>query len=136
MGLDITVVLLCGYKIKLSDVFESGLIDSEIMSGDEWQFLDEDECKVEVLEFILCPKLKQMLNSSVWKGYILSSTQSECDWETSYLYIYNNREMLYYGCVPDHANGVVSVETADNIPIDLDVDCGPYAIHWVVSGSW
>ena len=45
MGFDINVYLLDGYKIPLNVAFEYNLLDPAILEGDDWQCLDDPDCR-------------------------------------------------------------------------------------------
>ena len=136
MGTDIIVHLIHGYKITLAQAFELGLLRSEIMDGDDWQLVGDAEERDEIIDrHVISPQLRALLESSEWNLYILTSTQSDCDPLSSFLYVYNRRDVLYSGRIPDYESGIIDAWHSDghlNIP-GADVK---YAVHWVVEGSW
>lgn len=140
MGTDIIVHLLYGHKMTLSAAFENGLIYPGIMDEDDWQLVDDAEYREEIIgRHVTSPQLSEMLQGGEWNIRIVASTQEVCKPEDSFLFIYNRREILYSGRVPDYETGVVPspTATADDVAVvNLIPAVGVYAAHWVVEGSW
>lgn len=138
MGTDIIAHLLYGFKITLSQAFETGLLRPEIMEDDDWQLVGEKDCRHEIIDrHVGSPLLSALLENGEWNLYILASTQSDCDPAASFLFIHNRRDILYSGRIPDYECGVIDAHHAERISAlvlpGMEVE---YAIHWVVEGSW
>lgn len=136
MGTDIIVHLFYGYKMSLSEAFDGGLIAPGIMDGDDWQLVDDADYREEIIgRHVTSPQLCRLLLSGEWNIHIVASTQEVCKPGASFLFIYNRREVLYSGRVPDYETGVVPAATANTIE-GLIPGVGDYAVHWAVEGSW
>lgn len=136
MGVDISVKLLYGFKVKLSDVFNLGLLNPDILEGDAWQMLDEEG---PIDEFVTSPALKSLLKK--WNLYILSSTQNEHKPVDSYLFIYNRIETLCdeivdYTTRQVDTNVDFAKEDLQAFKIILNNAILEYGIHVVIEGSW
>lgn len=113
--------------------FESGLItDFEVDINDNNEYRNEVISK---------PLRDFLVRNPDWNIYILSSTQNEQIPEKSYLFLYNRKEDLVTGGIPDYKTG--EIDTNININLDLTESLSyvitmfePYHIHWIVDCSW
>lgn len=152
MGMDIAVKLIYGYKIPLSVAFES-FLNSEIVNSDDYQLTCEKDCKDEIIEnHIKSSALKNILTGTDvgdcgdcgdWNMYILTSSQDDCEPNTSYFYLFNKRQELYSGRAPDYESGKVDMQFQEPgiktllTEVPLSNDCKwEYDLHWVVESSW
>jgi len=137
MGTDIIAYLLYGFKITLSQAFETELLRPEIMEDGDWQLVGEKDLRDEIVNrHVLSPQLRALLENGEWNIHILSSTQSDYDPAASFLFIHNRQEILYSGRIPDYTSGVITQQTERITALVLSGIQVEYAIHWVVEGSW
>jgi len=133
MGTDVLMCLLYGFKITLSQAFETGLLRPEIMDDDDWQLIAEEDYRVVLIDrHVISPQLRALLGTGEWNLHILSSTQGKCDPAASFLFIYNRLDELYVGRVPDYETGVIGAHPLTEISV-FGIE---YAVHWIVQGSW
>jgi hypothetical protein len=137
MGTDVIAHLLYGFKITLSQAFETGLLSPDIMDSDDWQLVGEKDFRDEIIDrHVLSSELRAFLVNGQWNLYILSSTQSDCDPATSFLFIHNIQKTLYCGQVPDYTTGVIPHHTEKISTLVIPGMQVEYAVHWVLEGSW
>lgn len=146
MGLDVDVHLLHGFKIPLSIAFDSELINRCIVDGDDYQLIHDPESRDELIDtHVISRALKKILNTKRWNIYILTSSQDKCNPETSYFYLFDNRQTLFCGNAyssPDYATGKIEIPSPqDETVISLDkvpLTDGEweYNVHWIVESSW
>jgi hypothetical protein len=139
MGFDICVTLIHGYRLRLSDC--RNIIDLSILEGDDWQVihemggLDREEM---IRRYVTNNALREWLVAYPrWNLQFLTSSQEDPDLENSYVFIFDHREQLFYGRVPDYETG--PIETRFKPPGDCwpPIDgAGQYQQHWIVEGSW
>jgi hypothetical protein len=112
MGFDINVYLINGFKIPLHVAFEYNLLNREIMNSDDYQLIDEPECKRDIIERnVKSDILKELLlNYDYWNLYILTSSQIEMDEHNSYLFLYDTKTICSQGTPPDYATDIVPNE--------------------------
>lgn len=141
MGFDVSVKLIYGFKIVLTKAFELNLISPEILDGDDWQLIQESDCRDEIIErHVTSGTLKSLLETGEWNLYILASTQEDQNPDASYLFIYNRCDNLYNGRCPDYKTGNIdgnfpNVHDRLKQTYKLLWDTN-YEIHWVLEGSW
>ena len=140
MGSDTTIELFYGFKIPLLIVFDSELLDSEILNVDDYQLISFEEYKDEIVnKYITNPILKNILKN--WNCYILTSSQDEPNIDESFLIIYNNRVLLSDSS-SDYETGTVNLFENKEIPKSIyDIKLSDdyewiYKIHWVVECSY
>ena len=104
MGTDIEVYLLQGFKVPLSVAFKLKLLDHEILSSDDYQYLFEKKI---VDKYVISPILKEILKDT-WLISILTSSQDEFDLDASYLFIFNWTQVIHSGRIPDYETGKVN----------------------------
>lgn len=147
MGFDINVHLLHGFKLQLSIAFDLNLLNREIIYTDDYQMLNFNEQRDEIIERnIISPILKEILQSGTWNIYILTSSQDDSDPNTSYMFLYNKQQELAYGTPPDYETGLVefneSLEIIEKCSESLqkiilaDPHTWQYSLHWIVESSW
>ena len=111
MGFDINVFLLSGFKIPLNIAFDYNLLDRSVLDGDDWQLMDDPDCRTEVIERnVTNDTLKRFLldhHDMGWNLYILTSTQYDFDIPNSYLFLYNEKTVCAQGSPPDYSTGVI-----------------------------
>lgn len=143
MGFDISIRLIYGFKIILSEAFDIGLLSSNILDGDDWQLISDSEYRNEMIDqHVLSNQFKSILSNGEWDLYILTSTQEEQNSDNSYLFLFNKMETLAQG-TPDYKTGVVDIQHKDysepekilkaTYPELMDMS---YQLHWVVETSW
>ena len=50
MGFGLHVHLFSGFKLTLSDAFESGLLSADIMEDDDYQLIDDENYRDEIVD--------------------------------------------------------------------------------------
>jgi len=145
MGTDIKVYLLQGFKLPLSVAFKLKLLDPEILSSDDYQYLSYNYTEKEIVDkYVISPILKEILKDK-WQISILTSSQDDSDPDTSYFFILNWSQQIHSGRIPDYETGKVNKpfhgsEMIAKCKSDLmDISATylwEYDLHWVVEGSW
>jgi len=149
MGFDIHVHLFGGFKIPLSEAFDSNILSSKIMDEDGYQLIEDDKYKSDIInEHVLSEDLKNVLldERNDWNIYIVTSSQYDFDFERSYFILCDSHQDLINGRIPDYQVGSVTDVAYDcnttpqiweiitNIP--LKTKTWKYNIHWVIESSY
>ena len=147
MGRNTEVALFYGFRIPLNLAFESKLLKSDIVDSYDYQLISWNEKRDEVItKYVISPILKNILKDKQWNLYILTSSQDDCDPNTSYLFLYNKRQELTSES-PDYETGIIDatlnngndiVDRLTKIPLQqLQMPFSwDYHGHWVVETSW
>jgi hypothetical protein len=152
MGFDINVYLLEGIKIPLDIAFEYKLLDPAILESDDYQIIDDPDCRNEIIErHVISESLKTfLLGYENWNLYILTSSQNDCNISKSYLFLYTQKRVCCQGRAPDYATDVIEPTlewsahnlykehylhalTNVSMPETFEWRC---KLHWVVESSW
>lgn len=141
MGFDAHFALIHGYKIRLAG---QNILDLSILEGDDYQLIHEPEYRDELIErYVLDVELKKFLGEHKnWNVYVLTSSQSYPDLENSYFYLYDYRQILFTGRIPDYTSGTTGrvwepKNEIEGIPFKtFGLSYHPYQQHWIVEGSW
>lgn len=150
MGFDIHVHLFGGFKIPLSNAFDSNILSPNIMDEDGYQLITEDEYKNELINtHVLSEDLRNILldEDNSWNIYIITSSQYDFDFEQSYFILCDSHQDLVNGRIPDYKVGSVTdvAHVCDGflgeiwnkirqIPLkDIEWE---YKMHWVVESSY
>ena len=147
MGFDIHIHLFGGFKIPLSEAFDSNLLSPKIMDEDDYQLITEDEYKNELINtHVLSEDLRNILldEQSSWNIYIVTSSQEDFDYDKSYLILYNCHQDLINGKIPDYQVGSVIDIGCDRDTMDIWEKITrirnslkwEYKMHWVVESSY
>ncbi len=148
MGFEIRVQLLRGFKLTLSKAFQLGLLYPEIMENDDYQLISdyiENKDQENIDRCISSQKLKDIIYCKTlnpWNIYILTSSQENPDLLNSYVFLYNWRQILSTGRVPDYETYIVSNRIDDyDTPPEIwtkiknlfDID---YHVHYLIESSY
>jgi hypothetical protein len=134
---DINVQILHGYKLKLSVAFESKLLDPDILTDDWYQLIRYEEYRDECIEkYVISDDLTEMLKDKKWNIYILTSSQEDCDPDTSYCFIFNKEQELFNGNAPDYETGTVELFQEQPTNDNDSMEGQKYDIHWIVESSY
>ena len=137
MGHDTEVILLQGFRIKLSEAFYKEWLDSSIMDDDDWQYLNMEEDLNEIIEkYVLNKYLKNLLGVG-WSLYILASTQENIDSDKSYLFIYIDKQEIDLSgeYVAEEINNDTEKIPFPEFPI-LGLKTEEWKLYCIVNTSW
>ena len=129
MGYDVTVQIIHGFKIPLSEAFKLDILDSDILESDDYQLIDEPDCKEEIIKnHVKSEDILKIIN----KGWDITSSQEDADPESSYMFLYDKNQIICSGKIPDYETGVVD----NNQICEHNFRSYEYKIHWIVESSY
>lgn len=142
MGFDTSVYIFDGYKIPLQVAFDNGLLNPDIVNGDDYQLIDDPDCRDGAIERnVLNSVLKNFLMEyKNWNLYILTSSQEDCDASKSWMFLYEHKTIYAEGSPEDYSCGVVCKYTNQLYPSILNDIPIPFGWkrenHITIESSW